>query len=60
LGQGGSGSFSADPGQPTASVEISGRDATGYGAGASGQIGYNTSSNAANGTPGIIIVEEFY
>lgn len=60
LGQGGSGNKSQDFGPGTPTFSISGIVASGYGAGASGQIGKNTTSNGANGTSGIIIVEEFY
>jgi hypothetical protein len=64
LGNGGSGSFTASVGtepNPDPDVGISGRDGTGYGAGASGQTDSgNGGSSGANGTSGLIIVEEFY
>lgn len=64
LGDGGSGSIGADTGtnnNPSPDVGISARAGTGYGAGASGQFLTGTAgSTTANGTAGIVIVEEFY
>jgi hypothetical protein len=57
LGDGGSGDATNNTNNP---LSVYGYDATGYGAGASGQISRGALSNAANGTPGIVIVEEFY
>jgi hypothetical protein len=45
----------------SASLTLSGTQATGYGAGAGGQVRSNSgTTNGANGTSGIVIVEEFY
>lgn len=64
LGEGGSGSLNAGSGtnnNPSPDFAINGREGTGYGAGASGQFSQGGSATSgANGTPGIVIVEEFY
>ena len=64
FGSGGSGSVRTGTGtnsNPTPDFGIPSNQGTGYGAGASGTIGEGSSTaTAANGTSGIIIVEEFY
>lgn len=64
FGSGGSGSVrtgvGTDP-NPAPDFAIPANQGTGYGAGASGQLGQGSfTATAANGTSGIIIVEEFY
>jgi len=64
FGHGGSGSTRTDVGtgsNPNPDFGINASSGTGYGAGASGQFGEGSSTaTAANGTSGIVIVEEFY
>ena len=64
LGNGGSGSLSAAVGSdnnPDPDFGINGRAGDGYGAGASGQVcNGSTTTTGASGSPGIVIVEEFY
>lgn len=64
LGNGGSGSLTAASGtnsNPAVDFAINARAGSGYGAGASGQVVTGTgTSTTANGTAGIVIIEEFY
>lgn len=64
FGSGGSGKVQTGVGtnpNPTPDFGLPANQGTGYGAGASGTLGEGSSTaTAANGTSGIIIVEEFY
>ncbi len=64
LGDGGSGSLASGSGTNNNSnpdFAINARQGSGYGAGASGQFNQGgTPTTGANGTSGIVIVEEFY